>query len=206
MKYFKKLILIGGIAGSGKSTIAKYISKGYPFVYVDKDNVTRPLLEALLCSYNHSPHDRESQIYIEKVRPFEYLQFEETLFHLASNNYIIGAAPFLKEFQDKEWLLNFQKKVNTELKSELVVLWVDTIASTTKQRLITRNERRDDFKLSHFNDYCSSVDISSNKIKNLLSDLSKKNILKSYIVSNYDDKLFETYSHIDNIIYEINNL
>lgn len=201
----KKIVLIGGIAGSGKSTIGDYISQGYPYVYVDKDNVTSILMESLLENINQNKNDRESKDYIERVRPFEYEQFIEIIMHISKHNYIIGAAPFLKEFQDLKWMINFKKQVNKQ-NDDLIIIWVNTNPYDTKSRLIKRDERRDDYKLSIFEEYAKEINKINTYIIENLKKLQKSKEIKTYIVDNFNGTLEDTFDKIDTIIYNINDL
>jgi dephospho-CoA kinase len=200
----KQLVLIGGIAGSGKSTVADYISKGYPYVYVDKDDVTSTLMEELLVVFNQPFYDRESIIYVEKIRPFEYKQFLETSFHILENNYVVSAAPFLKEFQDIQWILDLNSKV-TSSKNELIIIWVDAEPIETKDRLIQRGEKRDEYKLAHFDEYEQSMLTVRSNITNTLSIIKEQYNIKVHIIDNFNGSIEDTFDKIDVLIYNIND-
>lgn len=203
VKIKRKLLLVGGIAGSGKSTIADYISKGYPFVYIDKDFVTRPMVEKMLEDYGSIKSDRESSTYVEKVRPYEYEQFFETLFEVIKNNYTVGAAPFLKEFQDKEWIYNLKKEADKK-NVDLVLIWVHTEPYETEERLISRGAERDIYKINHFEEYAKSMSSVTENIENMLMSVSDD--IKVHIINNYNGTLEETFSTVDFVVYNINNL
>lgn len=66
------LTLVGGFAGSGKSEFARFLSSVTGWGIIDKDTVTRALVEELLCAYGAEPNDRHSELYLTKVRPHEY--------------------------------------------------------------------------------------------------------------------------------------
>jgi hypothetical protein len=68
---------------------------------LDKDTITRPVVEAALEVMGCSPHDRESTQYLTQVRPREYEALAAaTLENVECNNSVIATAPFLKEFRD----------------------------------------------------------------------------------------------------------
>ncbi|MDQ1659191.1 MAG: hypothetical protein QOD41_4274 [Cryptosporangiaceae bacterium] len=76
---------------------------------LDKDTITRPVVEAALEMIGQSPHDRESEKYLELIRPREY----ECLAAAAMENVECGnsavlAAPFIREFGDEAWLQRTQ--------------------------------------------------------------------------------------------------
>jgi DNA-binding transcriptional regulator YhcF (GntR family) len=66
------LILIGGYAGSGKSELGRTLARLTSWAMVDKDTTTRPVVEKTLEVMGTSPNDRESDIYLNEVRPREY--------------------------------------------------------------------------------------------------------------------------------------
>src|SRR4051812_22582180 len=66
------LILIGGYAGSGKSELGRIIARETGWPMIDKDTITRPVVEAMLEAIGHSANDRESEEYMTLVRPREY--------------------------------------------------------------------------------------------------------------------------------------
>lgn len=66
-------------------------------------------MEAALETLGQSPHDRESETYLRKVRPREY----EALMAAATENVQCGnraivTAPFLREFSDVAWLTRIE--------------------------------------------------------------------------------------------------
>jgi len=200
-RIYKKIILIGGIAGSGKTTISEYISHTSPFIHIDKDKVTRTMLEELLIKNGKEKDDRESKTYVEKVRPFEYKQFFEIIYHLSEANYIIASAPFLKEFQDEKWIEEQKKYFEKELEAHLIIIWVETDVFETKERLIKRGASRDKYKLEHFEEYAEAM---KNAEKNIKEQISKNQ--HSFVVKNIEGGLKETYDFINEIIYKINKI
>jgi len=69
----KKMIIVAGVAGSGKSYIGKEIAKKIEnCVYLDKDTQTRFLVDKFLKCLGHNETDRESQEYLQNIRPLEY--------------------------------------------------------------------------------------------------------------------------------------
>jgi DNA-binding transcriptional regulator YhcF (GntR family) len=55
------VLLIGGYAGSGKSELARMVARETGWAILDKDTLTRPVVEAALEVLGVSPHDRESE-------------------------------------------------------------------------------------------------------------------------------------------------
>ncbi|MGY4967517.1 AAA family ATPase [Streptomyces sp. 900105245] len=105
------VVLVGGFAGSGKSEFAKFLGglTGWPIL--DKDSLTRPLVDQLLIALGGEAHDRISDLYREKVRPLEY----RCLMEAAWDNVDCGIstildAPFVSEFSQADWMLRFQNR------------------------------------------------------------------------------------------------
>ena len=71
-----QVLLIGGHAGSGKSELGRILARQSGWPILDKDTVTRPVVEAALELFGCSPHDRESSTYREVIRPREYRTLE----------------------------------------------------------------------------------------------------------------------------------
>lgn len=152
------LIFVGGYAGSGKTHIAdalseSLISKGVPTVILDKDTVCRPLLEAGLKLLSNNPDDRESDLYLNHLRPLEY----ECLMNSAFNNAAMGvnavlSAPFIQEFRDKDWLETLQEQASI-LEISTAFLWINCEKDVAKARIIKRGAKRDVWKLENWDTY-----------------------------------------------------
>lgn len=152
-----KLILIGGLPGSGKTYIGKIIAKELNASYIDKDTVSRDFTETFLISLNCSPHDRESEVYLAKIRKLEY----STMMKLAMENIELGqdvicSAPFVSEFKSIDWIE--ERKFDIEMAdAELFLIWIHVDESCANDRIISRGARRDDWKLSNWSKYIESV-------------------------------------------------
>src|SRR5262249_62290760 len=93
------VLLIGGYAGSGKTELGRVLIRETGWPMLDKDTLTRPVAEVALEVLGQSPNDRESEVYLSKIRPREY----EALMAAAHENVECGnsaivTAPFLREF------------------------------------------------------------------------------------------------------------
>ncbi|MBO0611106.1 GntR family transcriptional regulator [Myceligenerans salitolerans] len=152
--------LIGGYAGSGKSELARVLSRLTGSAIVDKDTITRPVVERLLEELGQLPYDRESPAYLEHARPHEYEALLSTIQENADVGLgVIGAAPFIREFQDPAWI----ERVSTRLSAAgigLTLVWVHCDASTMLTYLKRRGAARDTAKLANWGDYLSGVDLA----------------------------------------------
>ncbi|MBX6769052.1 MAG: ATP-binding protein, partial [Actinomadura rubrobrunea] len=66
------LVLVGGYAGSGKTEFARFLGDVSGWAFLDKDSLTRRLVERLLVSLGGDPQDRHTDLYLNEVRPLEY--------------------------------------------------------------------------------------------------------------------------------------
>ncbi len=149
-------VLVGGLPGSGKKHLGSEISR-HIGLFLDKDTVSRSFSEALLGLLQQSVDDRESDVYLEHVRPKEY----ETLMDISLENLRLGhsvvcAAPFLQEFFDSRW------RSETELRAEIVdakvhYVWIDSDEDSLHERLKKRGESRDRWKLANWTAWWNSV-------------------------------------------------
>ncbi|GAB4084094.1 hypothetical protein GCM10028784_07240 [Myceligenerans cantabricum] len=152
--------LIGGYAGSGKSELARVLSRLTGSAIVDKDTITRPVVERLLEELGQPPYDRESPAYLEHVRPHEYEALMSTIQENADvGRGVIGSAPFIREFQDPAWI----ERVSTRLNAAgvgLTLVWVQTDTSTMLTYLKRRGAARDTAKLTNWENYLGGVDLT----------------------------------------------
>ncbi|MDF1876010.1 AAA family ATPase [Sulfurimonas sp. SAG-AH-194-I05] len=150
----KNLIIIAGVAGSGKSYIGKEIAKKINnCVYLDKDTQTRELVDSYLFCLGHSDTDRESKEYLEKIRPLEYsCLMKQSLENLELGKSCILSAPFIKEINDKD----FFEDLSVDLEFEdagMKFIWINTDENTARKRIIDRNAKRDENKINNWTEY-----------------------------------------------------
>lgn len=92
------LVLVAGFAGSGKTEFAKFLNSVTGWALLDKDVLTRPLVETMLTTLNGDPNDRHSEIYRTQVRPVEYRCLANATFaNIDNRTSTIVTAPFLAE-------------------------------------------------------------------------------------------------------------
>ncbi|MFJ7952818.1 AAA family ATPase [Lysinibacillus sp. NPDC096418] len=154
------IIIVIGEAGVGKSAVGKLIAKEKKYTYIDKDTATISLTEQYLeeCSPTKNKHDRESDFYLSTVRPLEY----KTILALALENLELGnsvvlTAGFELEIQDENWLQMNPDIMKIRAIADLKVVMVTVDKQTLLNRLITRNELRDTWKLNNWDAYLKQV-------------------------------------------------
>ncbi|MFI5803068.1 AAA family ATPase [Streptomyces sp. NPDC051561] len=153
------VVLVGGFAGSGKSEFAKFLGNLTGWPILDKDSLTRPLVEQLLVALGGEAHDRSSELYREKVRPLEY----RCLLNTAWENVNCGIstildAPFVSEFSQAEWMQRFQNKCRSNRVS-MATIWVDCDPESMREYIEFRGAARDAWKMEAWDDYLASLDL-----------------------------------------------
>ncbi|MGR6997231.1 AAA family ATPase [Yinghuangia aomiensis] len=95
------LTLVGGYAGSGKSELARFLGMVTAWAVLDKDTLTRPMVEQLLRAHGADPDDRHSELYAEHVRPYEYRCLMDAAWdNLGCGVSVVLDAPFVGQFSD----------------------------------------------------------------------------------------------------------
>lgn len=154
-----KLILVGGLPGSGKTFIGKALARRIGAAYLDKDVVANGFVAALLVALGSHPADRESPVYVEHVRPLEYQTLLALgLDSLTASTPVVCSAPFLAEFGSQPWLERVRADAQARGAS-LLPLWVRSDLETVRDRIVRRGEARDSAKLRRWDEYASTVSI-----------------------------------------------
>jgi predicted kinase len=144
------LILIMGVAGSGKTTLAREILKHISAVYLDNNHIVDAFF----------PHTRTGQAY-EKMRP----HFYKALYRITEENLKLGMTvlldvPHIKEVQTSEWR-NFIKGLLKETKTKSVVIRCLCSEKTLRGRIQSRGEPRDRWKLDHWGEFLGKQPIDA---------------------------------------------
>jgi predicted kinase len=136
------LILIVGVAGAGKTTLATEILRRLWAVYLDNNHVVDAFF----------PDTRDGREY-EKLRPCFYQALytivEE---NLKRGNAVLLDAPHVKEVQIPKWR-RFMQKLAERTKSKIIVIRCRCSESVLHARLRSRGERRDRWKLEHWKEF-----------------------------------------------------
>ncbi len=121
-----------GVAGSGKTTLAKEILRRLCAVYLDNNHIVDAFF----------PDTRTGRAY-EKLRP----NFYRVLYNIAEENLKTGNSvlldvPHVKEMQILKWR-RFIKSLAARTNSKLVVIRCRCSEKTLRARLKSRGETRD---------------------------------------------------------------
>ncbi|GGK32425.1 hypothetical protein GCM10010124_26500 [Pilimelia terevasa] len=152
------VIMVGGFAGSGKTELGRILARETGWPILDKDTLTRPVVEAALEVLGLSPNDRESEAYLSVIRPREYEALAAaTLENVSCGNSAIVTAPFLREFGDTAWLARTQATFSTHNASTHFV-WMHCDPDTMHTYIRHRGAARDAAKLADWPGYLASID------------------------------------------------
>lgn len=151
-------IMVSGYAGSGKTTCSELLSKRTGFPVLDKDVLTEEFSDALLEECGSQAGDRNSGVYLEKVRPLEYSALDNAVWdNLANGVSVISVAPYIKEFDDDYFWEEQQEKCE-EHGVKMHVIWVHATIDDMEVRVIFRDSPRDKHKIDNWVDYAISLE------------------------------------------------
>ncbi|GAB3138191.1 hypothetical protein GCM10027258_14920 [Amycolatopsis stemonae] len=154
-----QVVMIGGYAGSGKTELGRILARETGWPMLDKDTLTRFVVEAALEMQGLSRNDRESKTYLTKIRPAEYDSLLEAMAeNLQCGNNAIVTAPFIREFADENWIRQ-RELLCRNLGAQLTIVWVYCDADTMHTYVRHRNAPRDATKLSDWEAYMKGVNV-----------------------------------------------
>lgn len=150
----KQIVVVAGHAGSGKTEFSKQLAAKTKWPILDKDTLTRPFVEALATNLMNDPHDRQSPVYMETIRPLEYQALLETMWEVLEfgASGIVVTAPFVKELFDANWVDDFDFDCDLK-RCNLTFVWVHCDTETLKGRIVSRGAPRDRWKLLNWSEW-----------------------------------------------------
>lgn len=162
------VVLVGGYAGSGKTEFGRVLARRTGWPIIDKDTITRPVVEFALSTLNLPEHDRESSHYSDLVRPREYEALMETAIeNVQCGLSVVVTAPFLREFTSKTWLDRAVARFDSH-GARIAFVWVNCDIPTMRTYLRARGAARDASKLDNWDTYAASVDVDLALVTNHL--------------------------------------
>jgi predicted kinase len=148
----RKLSIVCGNAGVGKTTFARGLARDSGALLLDIDTVSERLVVAGLKSRGLDADDRDSPEYKKTYRD----AIHETLFAIADDNLDHSAcvlvAPFTQERRNPE----FPKAVERRLGCAPVVFYLWCRDEIRKKRIIDRDNPRDASKLAQWEEYAAA--------------------------------------------------
>jgi predicted kinase len=153
------IVLVGGFTGSGKSEFARFLSSVTGWTILDKDTITRALVERLLLTFGGDVNDRHSTLYMEHVRPFEYRCLMDAMTeNLRCGVSTVVTGPFVREFADMQWMMRVRNRCSA-YRARLSVVWMSCDEESMRDYIAFRGAARDSWKLNNWPDYIDTIDL-----------------------------------------------
>ncbi|MEU3522187.1 AAA family ATPase [Streptomyces sp. NPDC006654] len=154
------VVLVGGFAGSGKTEFARFLTQLTGWPLVDKDPLTRPLVEPLLAALGSQAHDRHTDLYRERVRPAEYAALMQAVYsNVSCGISTVVTAPFIAELTDREWMERLINKCASH-GVDVAPIWVQCDVESMHEYISHRGAARDAWKLERWEEYIATVDVN----------------------------------------------
>lgn len=155
------VVVVAGPAGSGKTTASRLLARQLRAVHLDKDALTRPLLEVALRSAGIPAGDRESDFYVTECRTAEYETLTSTALDVVTGGLsVVLDAPFGSELASESWWTWFAGEVATRGARVSAVL-MRTSPELWRTRIEARGAERDRGKLAAWEEFCALVPSAS---------------------------------------------
>lgn len=144
------LILIMGVAGSGKSTLSRDILRRLCAVYLDNNHI----VDAFFLNTRNS-------LEYERLRP----RFYKVLYTIAERNLELGNSvlldvPHIKEVRTLKWR-NLITRLARKANSKMIVVRCLCSEGVLQARIRSRGEKRDQWKLSHWGKFLKEQPIAT---------------------------------------------
>lgn len=151
-----KLVFFVGVAGTGKTTVARKLAGRMPAAFLDRDTVGGRFVEKILEMNGLDVNDRDSEFYKKHLRDLEYDTTRDICIeNLAAGQNVFMISPFTAELKSKDWLETLLQEAGLskrEVDVKVVVVTLKDMA-TQKERIIDRCTDRDTWKLEHWDDF-----------------------------------------------------
>ncbi|MGG4552440.1 AAA family ATPase [Paenibacillus sp. FSL W8-0186] len=152
----QKLVFFVGVAGTGKTTVARKIADRIPAAFLDRDTVGGRFVEKILEMNGLDVNDRDSDFYKKHLRDLEYDTTKDICIeNLAAGQNVFMISPFTAELKNKQWIedvISAAGLTKNEVDVKVIVVTLSDM-ETQKQRIIDRQTERDTWKLEHWDDF-----------------------------------------------------
>lgn len=152
----QKLVFFVGVAGTGKTTVARRLAERIQSAFLDRDTVGGRFVEKMLEMNGLDVNDRDSDFYKKHLRDLEYDTTKDICIeNLAAGQNVFMISPFTAELKNKAWIEEVLKdagKTHAEVDVKVVVVTLKDM-DMQKERIIDRQTERDTWKLEHWDDF-----------------------------------------------------
>ncbi|MCX4554275.1 AAA family ATPase [Streptomyces sp. NBC_01500] len=153
------VVLVGGFAGSGKTEFSRFLTQLTGWPLVDKDPLTRPLVEQLLVALGSHAHDRHTEVYRERVRPAEYAALMQAVYaNVQCRISTVVTAPFIAEMSDEQWMKRMINKCQAQ-GVDVAPIWVRCDVESMHEYISSRGAARDSWKLERWEEYLATINV-----------------------------------------------
>ncbi|PWW00775.1 AAA domain-containing protein [Paenibacillus cellulosilyticus] len=156
----QKLIFFVGVAGTGKTTVARKLSNRIPAAFLDRDTVGGRFVEHMLVQNGLDPNDRDSDFYKKNLRDLEYDTTKDICIeNLAAGQNVFMISPFTAELKNKQWIEDVISAAGLSRSDVDVKVVVVTLSDmeTQRTRIIDRQTVRDQWKLDNWDSFATRV-------------------------------------------------
>lgn len=172
----QKLVFFVGVAGTGKTTVARKIADRIPAAFLDRDTVGGRFVEKILEMNGLDVNDRDSDFYKKHLRDLEYDTTKDICIeNLAAGQNVFMISPFTAELKNKQWIedvISAAGLTKNEVDVKVIVVTLSDM-ETQKQRIIDRQTERDTWKLEHWDNFKHRVQF----VPEINWDIPKSSIL-----------------------------
>ncbi|MGG4128199.1 AAA family ATPase [Paenibacillus illinoisensis] len=155
-----KLIFFLGGAGSGKTTLAKALSRKYKAAFFDMDILLRPAAEAIMTLQGLDPSDRDSPEYKRLCRDLGYrITMDAALDNVQLGIDTVVVGPFTKETETTGWIEQELSRIGRSLKDTDVRVAYIYLANEElyHKRIAARQSPLDEYKLANWDTFTASL-------------------------------------------------
>ncbi|WP_063026386.1 MULTISPECIES: AAA family ATPase [Nocardia] len=154
------VVYVAGFPGSGKSEFGRTLARETNWAILDKDTIARPIIEPALEDLGSTIDDRESDLYLSRIRPREYDALAAVIEeNIAVGNSVVATAPYIRELNNRTWVEQTISRA-ANYNADATFVWVRCSVETMHLYLRKRGAARDSWKLSNWDKYLSSLDLS----------------------------------------------
>jgi predicted kinase len=153
-----RLIFICGHSGAGKTTISRSLVRRLNeltrenYFLLDKDTAYSKYSSKVMGLLTGDPDDRDSEVFLRELREPEYNgMLDITRENLDIGVNVVVCAPFSVEVKSRR--IFDARALGVAADTAISVIWVTVPEQVARERIERRGERRDRYKLEHWDEY-----------------------------------------------------